>query len=127
MSDQKPLTDTQRMWNLVRQQRMELFNADLITQDEYAALAVDHPAVARLESYDELRAVHAETREQLKEARKIIEVYFSPWGAAKAALWEELSNDGRFDAETGMNLIRKVIGIPPADAASQPSSPEAKS
>lgn len=51
----------QRMWDLVRQQRMELLQADLITQDEYAALAVDHPAVARLESYDELRSAHALT------------------------------------------------------------------
>lgn len=66
----KPRTDTQRMWDLVRQQRMELLTADLITQDEYAALAVDHPAVARLESYDELRAAHAETRGQLAQAQR---------------------------------------------------------
>jgi hypothetical protein len=47
---------SQRVWDLLRYQRMELHNANLITNEEYAALAFDHPAVARLETYDELRA-----------------------------------------------------------------------
>lgn len=64
-----PLTDMQRMWDLVRQQRMELFESDLITQDEYAALAVDHPAVARLESYDELRSQAQKYKANLATAR----------------------------------------------------------
>ncbi len=109
MSDQKPLT-------MSAEREAEIFRCTYLTP--YNMWEVKN-------ELDAERAARAETREQLKEARKIIEVYFSPWGAAKAALWEELSNDGRFDAETGMNLIRKAIGIPPADAASQPSSPEA--
>lgn len=48
--------ERQRLWDLVRQQRMELFQADLITREEYAELAKDHPAVARLETYDGIRA-----------------------------------------------------------------------
>jgi hypothetical protein len=47
--------DCQRLWDLVRYMRSELFTADLITPDEYAALAEDHAAVARLETYDSLR------------------------------------------------------------------------
>jgi len=46
----------QRLWDLVRHQRAELHDEDLITDEEYAALAFDHGAVGRLESYDELRA-----------------------------------------------------------------------
>ena len=45
----------QRLWDLVRHQRAELHETDLITDEEYAMLAEDHPAVARLETYDSLR------------------------------------------------------------------------
>lgn len=45
----------QRLWDLVRFQRSELFQAGLLSEEEYAELAEDHPAVARLESYDEMR------------------------------------------------------------------------
>lgn len=64
----------QRLWDLVRQQRMELHDAELISDDEYTELAKDHPAVARLETYDVLReanerleASQAELRERLHE------------------------------------------------------------
>ena len=58
------LTKT-RLWDLVRYQRSELLNADLITREEYAALLTDEtkdapgqgsPSPRRLESYDEVRA-----------------------------------------------------------------------
>ncbi len=50
------LRGNQRQWDLIRQMRMELHQAELITNEEYAQLTFDHPAVARLESYDALRA-----------------------------------------------------------------------
>ena len=49
-------TQSQRLHDLVRHQRGPLHDADLITDDEYARLAADHGAVARLESYDALIA-----------------------------------------------------------------------
>lgn len=60
----KPLEqDTQRLWDLVRYQRSALHCAELITDDEYARLAEDHGAVARLEEYDKQKPV-TETRER---------------------------------------------------------------
>jgi hypothetical protein len=48
--------DVQRLWDLVRFKRHELFCDDEIISDkEYAALAQDHPAVERLETNDRLR------------------------------------------------------------------------
>jgi hypothetical protein len=44
-----------RLRDLVRHQRGPLHDAGLLTDDEYAALAGDHGAVARLEGYDALR------------------------------------------------------------------------
>ena len=49
-------TLNQREHDLVRYQRQELYQAHLITEDEYADLAKDHAAVRRLEDYDVLRA-----------------------------------------------------------------------
>ncbi len=45
----------QRLFDLVRYARAMLHEDDLITDEEYAMLAGDHPAVARLEEYDDLR------------------------------------------------------------------------
>lgn len=45
----------QRLHDLVRYKRHELFNDGLITQDEYTEIMQDHPAVARLEGYDKMR------------------------------------------------------------------------
>lgn len=67
MSDPQPAfaCDYQRLWDLVRHQRSELLDAELITRDEYVALLADEtkdrqaqgsPSPRRLESYDELRA-----------------------------------------------------------------------
>jgi hypothetical protein len=47
--------ENQRLRDLVRYQRCELHVAGLISEDEYASLAQDHGAVARLESYDGMR------------------------------------------------------------------------
>lgn len=62
----------QRLLDLVRQQRQELHEAGLITDEEYAALAADGDAVARLEGYDRLRqelqkvTAYAAEREQAR-------------------------------------------------------------
>jgi hypothetical protein len=61
------MTD-QRLRDLVRHQRGPLHGAGLITDEEYAALAEDHGAVARLEGYDALRAAAAETPRHLRVA-----------------------------------------------------------
>lgn len=50
-----PSSATQRLRDLVRHQRGALHDAELITDAEYAELAGDHGAVARLSGYDELQ------------------------------------------------------------------------
>jgi hypothetical protein len=49
------LLDNQRLIDLVRHQRQALYDADLITDDEYAMLAQTRGAVDRLETYDAIR------------------------------------------------------------------------
>lgn len=48
--------ELERLRDLVRQQRAELHDANLISDEEYAALAMTVGATARLYGYDELRA-----------------------------------------------------------------------
>lgn len=47
--------NNQRLFDLVRHQRQELFLAELITVDELDELMKEHSAVARLEDYDSMR------------------------------------------------------------------------
>ena len=49
-------------------------------------------------------------RLRLEAVKKIVDLYFSPWGAAKAAMWEELSGGGPFSAERAMELVRDALG-----------------
>lgn len=45
----------------------------------------------------------------LAEIDRLIEFYFSPWGAAKAATWEEIDGDGpAFSAEAMLDHIRRL-------------------
>lgn len=50
------LSERDRLRDLVRHQRGALYDAGLLTEAEYATLAADSAAVARLEGYDALRA-----------------------------------------------------------------------
>jgi hypothetical protein len=53
----------QRLWDLVRFKRHDLFSEEIISCDEFAALVEDHAAVDRLETNDALRAELANYRE----------------------------------------------------------------
>lgn len=57
----------QRLWDLVRYSRGPLHDAGLLTNEEYALLAADHDAVARLEDYDKVRRECDEARKMLHE------------------------------------------------------------
>lgn len=46
----------ERLFDLVRSQRIELHTEGLITDEEYVMLASDSASVQRLEDYDVLRA-----------------------------------------------------------------------
>jgi hypothetical protein len=48
----RAIKDTQRLWDIVRFFRAEALTKNLITQDEYSELAMDHAAVKRLEEDD---------------------------------------------------------------------------
>jgi hypothetical protein len=49
----------QRMWDLIRYERMDLHQQGLISDEEYAELAKDNAAVKRLEDYDAALAAQA--------------------------------------------------------------------
>lgn len=58
MSDKQTVAEfsNQRLFDLVRQQRAELHDAELINDAEYAALAMATGSVQRLETYDDLQS-----------------------------------------------------------------------
>ncbi len=65
--------EAQRLRDLVRHQRSDLHIANLITDEEYVALVSDHGAVARLNSYNDVRRRLARAERDLvieKLARK---------------------------------------------------------
>lgn len=43
------------------------------------------------------------------EPRAILDLYFAPWGAAKAARWESLTSDTPFDPEAVLRLIHEKL------------------
>jgi len=60
-----------------------------------------------------------EQEQALTPIRKIVDIYFMPWGAAKAAMWGEIAGDGPFNDGRAMELIHAALHPAPA------SSPEA--
>lgn len=67
--------EKQRLFDLVRQQRMELHESGLISDKEYADLAMAKGSVERLETYDELRSELADLNEWKKGMKGIEDHY----------------------------------------------------
>jgi len=57
--------DHQRLWDIVRFFRSEALDKNLITEDEYGPLAIDHAAVARLEKYDRQMETEADLQKEV--------------------------------------------------------------
>ena len=76
-----PHAELQRLRDLVRQQRSELHDANLISDEEYAALAMDGGAVPRLMGYDEMRTQLAAQAERVE-----LEAYQAGFKAATESL-----------------------------------------
>lgn len=53
--------------------------------------------------------------ERLRRVREIVELWFSPWGAAKGEMWEDLSNDKPFEPNVALDLIRQTLEPSNAD------------
>jgi len=45
----------------------------------------------------------------IQRALRIIEIYFRPWGAAKAAEWGEVSGDRGCNAENALRLVQREL------------------
>lgn len=65
--------EARRLRDLVRYQRGALFDAELITEAEYAALTSDAGAVARLQGYDEVRRELAEATDPDNRHRAMLD------------------------------------------------------
>jgi len=48
-----------------------------------------------------------------QRVRDLVDFWFSPWGAAKGARWEEISGDKEFSAENMLRLIRDALQARP--------------
>ena len=71
----------QRLRDLVRWARGELFREGLITQDEYVELATEHGAVERLQDYDKLRAESDALRQRAEAAEARVAHLERQWAA----------------------------------------------
>jgi hypothetical protein len=89
--------DSQRLWDLVRYMRSELFTAELITPDEYAALAEDHAAVARLETYDSLRNERDRLKRQNEEIMQRDPIVLVPSRHVPASEFSPMFAQGMLD------------------------------
>lgn len=83
-----------RLHDLVRHQRGAIYDAGLLTDEEYAALAADHGAVARLETYDGMRArivamEAALTRLTSPEADRVA-TDLDHYGLARPGWWDSI-------------------------------------
>lgn len=87
MSDKQPINTHVRLFDLVRQQRVELHEQNLISDEEYAWLSGGpmaispkggSPSVERLEDYDQMRSKLAVLETELQTTRLDL---------TRAALW----------------------------------------
>lgn len=55
---------------------------------------------------------HAADKALISTIKRIAELYFEDWGAAKTAEWEDLVHDGNFSAETALKAILQKARAP---------------
>jgi hypothetical protein len=55
--------------------------------------------------------IDAESR--MAKVTALLDVYFAPWGAAKAERWAALTGDADFTAESALREIRKILSVTP--------------
>lgn len=73
---------------------------------------------------EELEKENDSLHTQLDQARKIVNLYFSPWGAAKGAMWSEISGDSEFSAHKALQLIHEAFDSGALRAKPEVVSPE---
>ncbi len=64
---------SQRLFDLVRHQRSNLLQDELITEEEYDELCKDHAAVMRLEDYDDMAARLREAKSDVIHYRALFQ------------------------------------------------------
>lgn len=125
--DEARLKPNQRTWDLLRFCRSQLHNEMLITDEEYALLAEDHPAVNRLGDYDltafQLTEVAAELQRVGKEGQAAMEAMKQ---AVEGRMLAEASIAGAYreaahmlDGKNGPfspQLQEKILALTPAVA-----------
>jgi len=85
--------------------------------DNAAAPLLSSPSVGWRENFDALqKALIGETGlsgiEAATRIREVLTLWFTPWGAAKSAMWEEASGDRPFDPNVCLELLAKAVGVP---------------
>ena len=103
--------DNQRLWDLLRLVRHDLFNQNAITAEEFATLVQEHPAVKRLESYDAARAELAASHERIAELERGIQERDAALDAIQntsAQLFELLREHWKAPAETNALTLYAV-------------------
>lgn len=58
---------------------------------------------------DPAALIYSPLERKLLKAQKVLEVYFMTWGAAKVAMWEDLTNDKPFTAENAMQAVISIL------------------
>lgn len=46
---------------------------------------------------------------RLRQAKLLLDFYFAPWGAAKGAIWEDISNDRAFTVSNITGLLYATL------------------
>lgn len=113
MSEERPATDRanrQRLIDLLRYCRATLHEERLISDGEYAELASDHPAVERLETYDQQRKRIEALERELAEARRQRDTHLETIKASALREYEITSayEDWREKANASQALCREL-------------------